>query len=186
MEIAFPRCTAIDIRCIKYVHAFSSPVWLLSLLPNYFTKASVCGPNTPDVSTAMGANSCVRSKSMYLSSLRDSALAATVYTGALNRQTSVSGSKGVYIGHVPHQTLPRHPRNHRDTIWLLAVTSEHPLWLKPRRHVGGCQGAMDDIIQSSMPVVSSLAPSATQPVSAHDVHLLSAMVILMGAAQRCA
>ena len=28
---------------------------------------------------------------------------------------------------------------------------------------------VDDIIQGSMPVVSSLAPSATQPVSTHDV-----------------
>ena len=107
-------------------------------------------------------------------------------TRALNRQAPVRGSKGVYTSHVPHQTLPRHPRNHRDTIWSLAITSEHPLWFESRRHVGGCQGTMDDIIQGSMPVVPTLTPSAVQPVSIHDIHLLSAMLTLVGAAQWCA
>ena len=63
-----------------YVAAFSSFVWYLNFLSNFFTKANDCDPNTSEDSTVIGTSWFVQSKPEYFSSLRDSALAVSFYS----------------------------------------------------------------------------------------------------------
>ena len=50
---------------MRYVLAFSCPVWYLNLLSNSFTKVNDCGPKTPEDFTAIRENSCVWDRSEY-------------------------------------------------------------------------------------------------------------------------
>ena len=67
MEMALPRCTAMDRCWTRCVATFSSPVSYLNLLLNSLTKANDQGPKALEDSTAIGTNSCAWSRSEYFS-----------------------------------------------------------------------------------------------------------------------
>ena len=96
---------------------------------------------------------------------------------------SLRWHEGIYTLGVPYKKVSRPPRYHQNTIQAAChhcraalVAQVMPVHLQ-------MSSMMNDVVHSSMSVMSPLTPSTAKPMPADNIHLLPTMRTLMGATQ---
>ena len=95
----------------------------------------------------------------------------------------MGGCKCVRAGGVPHKEPTTLPGYQSDSIGPFAIRADETSWLQPGWQMGRRHCVVDNLIDRSMTLVTTLAPFAAEAVGGSAVDLCTTMVTGVGAAK---
>ena len=95
----------------------------------------------------------------------------------------MGGGKCVRTGGVPHKEPTTLPGYKRDSIRAFAIGAGETSWFQSGRQTGYRHCAMDDVVDSSMTLMTSLTPFAAESVRGSAINQHATVVTGVGAAK---
>ena len=95
----------------------------------------------------------------------------------------MGGGKCVRTGGVPHKEPTTPPGYQRDSIWAFAIGAGETSWFQPGRQLGCRQCTVDDVVDSSMTLVTALTPFAAEAMHGSAINQHATVVTGGGAAK---
>ena len=86
-------------------------------------------------------------------------------------------------GSVPHKEPTTPPRYQRDSIGAFAIGARETSWFQPGKQMGCRHCAVDDVVDSSMALVTALPPFAAEAVHGSAINLHTTVLTGVGTAK---